>query len=77
MIPLSRNHIPLIIYSPLLEDMPKIFNQAATQIDVFPTVRGLLNIPYENNSLGIDLLKEQRPYAVFSTDDKLGCISNE
>jgi len=75
--PLSLNHIPLIIYSPLFDDAPKVFHQTATQIDIFPTIMGLLNISYENNSMGIDLLRENRPYEVFSTDDKLGCINSQ
>ncbi|MFV0418692.1 MAG: LTA synthase family protein [Dysgonomonas sp.] len=75
--PVSLNHIPLMIYSPLFTDTPKAFENFGTQIDIFPTVMGLLNIEYENNSLGIDLLKEKRPYAVFTTDEKLGCINEE
>lgn len=74
-IPTSLNHIPLMIYSPLFTDMPKTFKNFGTQIDIFPTLIGLLNIEYENNSLGIDLLKEKHPYAVFTTDEKLGCIN--
>jgi phosphoglycerol transferase MdoB-like AlkP superfamily enzyme len=74
--PLSFNHVPLIIYSPLFEDAPKIIDTYGGQIDIFPTVMGLLNMDYENNSLGIDLMKETRPYAVFSSDDKLGCIDD-
>lgn len=73
--PISLNHIPLMIYSPLFSDMPKIVENFGTQIDIFPTVMGLLNIEYENSSLGIDLLRERRPYAVFTTDEKLGCIN--
>jgi len=76
-IPLSLNHIPLIIYSPLLEDIPRTFDKVSTQIDIYPTIMGILNMTYENNSLGIDLLKEDRAYAVFSTDDKLGCVNEK
>lgn len=75
--PLTYNHIPLIIYSPEFEDMPKRLNQFGGQIDVFPTVMGLLNRPYENNSLGIDLFKEKRPYAYFVSDNTLGCIDDK
>lgn len=75
-VPTTLNHVPLMIYSPLFADMPKTIENFGTQIDIFPTVMGLLNIEYENNSLGIDLLKEKRPYAVFTTDEKLGCIND-
>lgn len=38
---------------------------------------GLLNLSYENNTLGIDLLKETRPYIYFNADDKYGVINND
>ncbi len=74
---LSYNHIPLIIYSPLFEDMPKRFTQFGNQMDVFPTVMGLLNHTYRNNSLGEDLFKSKRRYTYFVSDHRLGCISDE
>lgn len=75
--PLSLNHIPLILHSPLFEDSPKRFSQFCGQIDVFPTILGLLNIPYFNNSLGQDIFKENRPCMFFVNDNQLGCIDND
>lgn len=75
--PLSYNHIPLIIYSPAFEDMPQRFSQFGGQVDIFPTLMGLLNQSYTNNSLGVDLLKEKRPYMFFSSDTHLGCINDK
>lgn len=74
---LSYNHIPLILHSPLLQDSPKRIKDFGGQIDIFPTVMGLLQQPYINNSLGIDLLREKRPYAYFVSDNHLGCINDE
>jgi phosphoglycerol transferase MdoB-like AlkP superfamily enzyme len=74
---ISNNHIPCVIYSPMFDDIPKKFQQYGGQIDIFPTLMGLLNIPYTNNSLGIDLLKEKRSRMFFVSDSRLGCISNE
>jgi phosphoglycerol transferase MdoB-like AlkP superfamily enzyme len=74
---ISYNHIPCIIYSPLFEDMPQRFHQYGGQIDLFPTIMGLLNSPYTNNSLGIDLLKEKRSRMFFVSDNRLGCISDD
>jgi len=73
--PLSLNHIPFIIYSPAFEDAPKTFTELGGQVDVFPTIMGLLNRPYENNTFGEDLFKTKRPYIFFSSDNALGCIS--
>lgn len=74
---LSLNHIPLVIYSPMFDDMPKRFTQFGNQMDVFPTVMGLLNHTYQNNSLGDDLLKTNRPFTYFVSDHHLGCIGDE
>ena len=47
------------------------------QIDVYPTVMGILNRTYLNNTMGVDLLKEGRKYIAFSADDKLGCLNDQ
>lgn len=75
--PLSYNHVPLIIYSPAFEDAPQRFSQLGGQIDIFPTIMGLLHQSYENNTLGVDLLKTNRAYIYFTSDTALGCIDNE
>jgi phosphoglycerol transferase MdoB-like AlkP superfamily enzyme len=74
-ITLSYNHSPLIIYSPALLS-PKEFDNIGGQIDIFPTIMGILGESYRNNTLGIDLLREHRPFMYFSADDKIGCIDN-
>lgn len=73
---LNYNHIPCIIYAPFFNDMPQVFSQLGGQIDVFPTILGLLNIPYVNNSMGIDLFREKRDYTYFVSDYQLGCINH-
>ncbi|MDR0733003.1 MAG: sulfatase-like hydrolase/transferase [Dysgonamonadaceae bacterium] len=73
---LDYNHIPCIIYSPLLKDAPRRFPKFGGQIDIFPTVMGLLNRPYVNNSFGIDLLRETRPCMFFVSNNRLGCIDD-
>ena len=74
---LSNNHVPLIIYAPDLIKEPKKFDNPGGQIDVFPTIMGLLNIPYVNKTMGIDLIKEKRPYIYFNADDKIGCVNDQ
>jgi phosphoglycerol transferase MdoB-like AlkP superfamily enzyme len=73
--PLSYHHSPLIYYSPSLIQ-PQRIDKIGGQIDAFPTLMGLLNLPYVNNSFGIDLLKEDRPYIYFSSDFKYGMIND-
>ncbi len=73
--PVSYNHTPMIVYAPkLLKETGVILNPGG-QIDVFPTIMGLLGYPYVNNTAGIDLLNETRPFMYFSADDKIGCIN--
>lgn len=77
-ISLSYNHVPLIIYSPSFTDMPETFSQFGGQIDIYPTIMGILNKSYVNNTMGIDLLNdEKRPYMFFSSDTHLACIDDE
>ncbi len=73
---LSYNKVPLIIFSPKIIK-PKTNPAVGGQIDVFPTIMGLLNQPYINNTMGVDLIKEGRKYIAFSADDKLGCVNDQ
>ena len=75
--PLDYNHVPLIFYAPQLFKEPKVCKNFAGQIDVFPTIMGLLKQNYTNNTLGIDLFREKRPYMYFNADDKYGVIDDE
>ena len=68
------NHIPLIMFSPLFDNAPQRFDCLCGQIDIFPTLLGVMNAPYTNNSLGIDIFRHKRPYMFFVSDNRLGCI---
>lgn len=65
-LPESFNHIPLIIHADGLQAQER--TDFAGQVDVAPTLLGLLRIPYVQNNLGIDLLSEQRPAAFYTAD---------
>jgi len=75
-IALNYHHSPLIIFSPK-NIKAKKFENIGGQIDIYPTVMGILNQPYVNSTLGIDLIKEQRPYIVINGDDKVAALDNE
>jgi len=72
-IALNYHHSPLIFYSPKSLSSKKISNIGG-QIDVYPTLMGMLNLPYVNNTLGIDLRIETRPYIMINDDDKFGVL---
>lgn len=74
--PLSYNHIPLIFYYPG-KIVAKTDKRLALQMDVFPTIMSILNMPFTNNTMGIDLLTQKRPYAYFQSNNKFGCINED
>lgn len=74
---LDYNHSPLIFYQPEIIREAKVFSKMAGQIDVFPSIMGLLNMPFSNNTLGINLFTEERPYIFFNADDKYGVIDQK
>lgn len=73
---LSYHHTPLLFYAPTLIKN-RLDGSIAGQIDVFPTIMGLLQQPYTNRTLGIDLLREQRPYIHVCADDKVGVLDHD
>lgn len=75
-IALSYLHTPLLFFMPS-EIQPETSNAIASQMDIFPTIMGKLNIPYTNNTFGINLLKESRDFAYFMVDDKYGIINDD
>ena len=66
--PESYNHVPLMIYGKHIK--PSHHTGYGGQVDVAPTLLGLLGISYIQNNFGIDLLKEERP-CIFYTADNL------
>jgi phosphoglycerol transferase MdoB-like AlkP superfamily enzyme len=74
-VPLSYNHVPLIVHAPGLFKKPEIRHQLANQTDIFPTVMGLLQEDYVQNTMGYDLFREKRPFVLFSQDQKMGVLN--
>jgi arylsulfatase A-like enzyme len=56
-IPLETYEIPLMIYAPK-HLAPRTIDTLTTQIDIAPTVLGLLGLPYEAPFFGVDVLHE-------------------
>lgn len=70
---LSYHHMPLIFWSPTLIDSHKTINTPVSQIDVMPTIAGLVGGPVKNFSMGRDILKKPRPW-VYMVQDNGACI---
>lgn len=65
--PESYNHVPLMIYGKGIA--PGTNHAPGAQIDVAPTLLGMLGIGYTQIGLGIDLLREQRPCTFYTADN--------
>jgi phosphoglycerol transferase MdoB-like AlkP superfamily enzyme len=76
-VPLSYNHIPLIVHAPGIFNKPEVRSGLASQTDVFPTVMGLLQQDYVQNTMGYDLFREKRPLVFFSQDFRMCTLDEE
>ena len=76
-IPLNYFHTPLIIYAPEIFMANEVHEKIGSQIDVYPTIMGLIKQIYVNNTLGIDLLKEERKFTIINDDDKVGILDTD
>ena len=74
-LPLDRYRIPCLIYADFLE--AKRVDTLASQIDVMPTVMGLLNFSYESKFLGQDIFSGfyYNPRAYIATYRELGYLT--
>lgn len=71
--PQSYNHIPLMIYSPMLE--PREVEDWVLQMDVQPTLLSLIGIEAEQINFGVDVMHNKRPYAFYTADNVVGVRS--
>lgn len=77
-LPIKKYHIPLLIFSPGIIHPGRV-DRLMSQIDVGPTVLGLLNFNYTTRFFGYDLfnLEPGRERAFISTYQNLGFIKGD
>lgn len=77
-LPIKKYLIPLLIFSPA-HIKPDTENRLMSQIDIAPTVLGLLNFSYSSKFYGYDLLKLKKgnERAFISTYQALGFIEHD
>ena len=68
-LPVSYNHIPLLIFGPDVK--PQLYDGLAQQVDIVPTVLGLLGLSYDYDGFGVDLLKTRRQMVFYSADNQV------
>jgi len=75
-LPIDKYRIPAMVYSPGFI-APKYYTNLMSQIDVMPTVFGLLNFNYQSKFFGQDVLKsDYKPRALIATYQNLGLIKD-
>lgn len=74
-LPLDKYRIPAFIYSPFVK--AEKYNQLMSQIDLMPTLFGLLHFNYESKFYGQDVFKpDYKPRAFIATYQDLGMIKD-
>lgn len=77
---LSDEHIPLLFYAPSILN-PDLHEEPVSQIDVLPTIAGMLQQPYTNSTLGRDLLdtskKENAAFIIYHAPGWIGIVGDD
>lgn len=69
-------HIPMLVYAPGII-APKKVDALSSQIDVAPTLLGLLNMSYDSRFFGQDIMKGEPCRAFISNYQQLGYLTKE
>jgi phosphoglycerol transferase MdoB-like AlkP superfamily enzyme len=75
-LPVERYHIPLWIYAPA-HLPPQVINSLASQIDLAPTLLGLLNMSYRSCFFGQNILQQPANRALIANYQNLGLFDGE
>ncbi|MFK5925135.1 MAG: LTA synthase family protein [Desulfuromusa sp.] len=75
-LPIERYHIPLWIYAPQ-QITPKLVSSLSSQIDIAPTLLGLLNMSYRSCFFGRDILQSPPNRALIANYQNLGLFDGQ
>ena len=75
-LPVKRYHIPLWIYSPA-QIKPAVISELASQIDIAPTLLGILNMSYLSCFFGHDILLAPPHRALIANYQNLGLYDGQ
>ena len=77
---LSDEHIPLLFYAPELLT-PQIKHEVVSQIDILPTLAGMVHQPYTNTTLGRDVLNSKNKidaaFIIHHDEGNIGVVTND
>ncbi len=75
-LPVNKYHIPLMVYAPSIIK-PEVVTNLASQIDIAPTIFGLLNFEYKSKFFGSDILNYPANRAFIGTYQLLGYMKDK
>jgi phosphoglycerol transferase MdoB-like AlkP superfamily enzyme len=77
---LTEEHVPLLYYAPKLL-APQKREETVSQIDVLPTLAGIAGIPYQNTTLGRDVLRNilgnHYAFTILHDEGRIGMITDD
>jgi phosphoglycerol transferase MdoB-like AlkP superfamily enzyme len=77
---LSDEHVPLLYYAPALLQ-PATYQYTVSQIDVLPTLAGMIHQPYTNSTLGRDVINQtginHAAFIIHHDEGNIGVITDE
>jgi phosphoglycerol transferase MdoB-like AlkP superfamily enzyme len=77
---LSDEHVPLLFFAPELIT-PQNRNEVVSQIDILPTLAGMLHLSYTNTTLGRDALhsknKTDAAFIIHHDEGNIGVVTND
>lgn len=77
---LTDMHVPLLFYAPYLLQ-PKKHSETVSQVDVLPTIAGMIQEPYLNTTLGRDLLQAGKinnfAFIINHDEGRIGIVTDE
>lgn len=77
---LSDEHVPLLFYAPALLT-PQFHQEPVSQIDVLPTIAGMIEQSYHNTTLGRDLLdknkKNNAAFIIYHAPGWIGVVGDD
>ncbi|MBI2568612.1 MAG: sulfatase-like hydrolase/transferase [Candidatus Schekmanbacteria bacterium] len=80
---LASFHVPLLLYAPKLLGAPRRIGEVASELDIMPTLAGMLGLEYVNTAFGRNLLEPRRDaggaftYSAFRYPPQLGFIEGD
>ena len=77
---LSDDHVPLLFYAPQLLS-PQTRHEVVSQIDILPTIAGMIHQPYTNTTLGRDVLNSKNridaAFIIHHDEGNIGVVTND